>query len=147
MSSRSPVSRESVEALAEPLGRCLQPPLHEVDRAVVEERARDVRRVGLYAKEGEALLEQWSCTRVVADGEREIAEVVDRERGHPVVTRLAGETDGLLEHCACPHGVPGRKHDRTEVAVGVGDEPWLTRRLRGLECIVGEPARRLVVAL
>ena len=84
---------------------------------------------------------------VVAGREREVAEVVERERGDPLVTDVARKRDGLLQHDGRPLLIAAREHDRTEVAERVGDEPELTGSPRRVERPLGERGRRPVVAL
>jgi hypothetical protein len=50
----------------------------ERGRTEIEQRAGDVRRVAELPQQYEALLEEFLGSRVLANGEREIAEVVDR---------------------------------------------------------------------
>ncbi len=75
-----------------------------------------------------ALLEERPGARVVARRQREVAEVVDRERRDPRVADLARELDGLLEHVGRALAVARREDDRTEVAQRVRDEPRLVVR-------------------
>ena len=94
-----------------------------------------------------ALLEERPGARVVARRERQVAEVVDRERRDPRVADLAGELDRLLEHGSRALVVARREDDRAEVAQRVRDEPPLAVAPGGVEGRLRRAGRRCVVAL
>ena len=84
---------------------------------------------------------------VVARRQREVAEVVDRERRDARVTDLAGERDRLLENLRRPRMVACREHDRAEVAQCIGDETGLASFAGSIEGGLGKRGGGCVVAL
>ena len=74
----------------------------ERGRTEIEQRAGDVGRVAELPQQFEALLEECLGSRVLANGEREIAEVVDRARGDRLLVELARESLPLPRAMAEP---------------------------------------------
>ena len=130
------------DAVAEAVGRVVEPAELQRDRAEVEQCPRDVGRVAARAQEREALLEERLGASVVADREREVAEVVDRECGDSLVADVARERDGLLEEDGCPLVVAGREDDRAEVAESVRDVEVLAGLARDGQALLRERRSR-----
>ena len=93
----------------------------ERSRTQIEERAGDVRRVTELPQQLEALLKKCLGSRILADGELEIAEVVDRARGDRFLVELARESYRFLEQWPSPLAIAAGKDDCAEIAERVGD--------------------------
>ena len=146
MSSLSPASRRR-ELSRKWSSRLVEPAELQRDRAEVEQRARDVRRVAAGTEEREALLEQRLGALVVADRQGVVAEVVEREgRFRSSPTSRASATASSSSSSARSRVARG-EHDRTEVAERVGDEPFFAGLAGDVEALLGEARSRRVVAL
>ena len=135
------------EALAEPVGGGGDATQHQVDRAVVEERAGDVRGVSSCAEQAEAFPEERLGALIVSDGQREVAEVVDRKGSDPFVPGGARARHRFLQRRLGALTIACREQDRAQVAQRVGDEAWIVVLAGGSEGLVREADRRSMVTL